>query len=846
MRENFPGLAGDGVGDDTAIIQQAIDKAAEPPGNGIVFIPEGQYRLSKTIDIWPGIRVIGYGSRRPVFVLGENTPGFQEGDQKYMVWFTGGRPNREGAIRDANPGTFYSALANIDFTIKEGNPAAMGIRSCYAQHCYLAHIDFHIGSGLAGIDQVGNESEDLHFYGGDYGIVTATTAPSWPFVLLDSSFEGQRKAAIKTQEAGLTLVRNQFRNVPTAISINENRADRLFLKDSRFENITGPALIIGNEKNLRTQINVENLVCERVPTFVSFREDGKTIAGVGPVYAVKVFSHGLHIADLGSTPEIKTICETAALTTAPAPVPSDIPDLPARDTWVNLRSLGAKGDGVTDDTAVLREAIAQHRTIYLPMGRYRVTDTITLRPDTVLIGLHPFATQILLQDGTPAFQGVGAPKPLLEAPKGGSNIVTGIGLDTGGINPRAVGAKWMAGRNSLMNDVRFLGGHGMYNPDGTRLQVYNNTRTGDPDPKRRWDSQYWSLWITDGGGGTFKDIWTPSTFAQAGLYISDTTTGGRIYELSSEHHVRNEVKLRNVSNWEIYGLQTEEERGEGPHALPLDIENCRNITFANLYLFRIVSTFPYAVKTHASHNLRFRNVHVYSPSGLTFDNTVFDQTYNVEIRSYEIAALDISGNPPQTRPPRESPVLAPGAKVEKLVGGFNHIDSMVVHAAGDIYFLDARWQSIYRWSPENRDLTLIRDNPLEPVALSIDKSGDLLVATRTRERYTVRPDSSEDEITVLPSLATPARTQSPSPDGILSKLKQTPEKGEESVAVDAQGNVYVAAGQIFVYDPSGKQIDLIEVPERPSILAFGGKDRQTLFIAARTSLYAVRTKFKGQ
>jgi gluconolactonase len=39
---------------------------------------------------------------------------------------------------------------------------------------------------------------------------------------------------------------------------------------------------------------------------------------------------------------------------------------------------------------------------------------------------------------------------------------------------------------------------------------------------------------------------------------------------------------------------------------------------------------------------------------------------------------------------------------------------------------------------------------------------------------------------------------------------------------------------------------LIEVPDRPTSLAFGGGDRKTLFIAARSSLYAVRTKFKGQ
>jgi sugar lactone lactonase YvrE len=49
-----------------------------------------------------------------------------------------------------------------------------------------------------------------------------------------------------------------------------------------------------------------------------------------------------------------------------------------------------------------------------------------------------------------------------------------------------------------------------------------------------------------------------------------------------------------------------------------------------------------------------------------------------------------------------------------------------------------------------------------------------------------------------------------------------------------------------VYNPSGALIDTIEVPERPLQLAFGGKDGQTLFIPARSSLYAVRTRFKGR
>jgi hypothetical protein len=70
-------IRGDGVADDTDAIQAAINKVQETTGQGIVLVPEGRYRLTKTVYIWPGIRVIGYGVARPVFLLGENTSGYQ-------------------------------------------------------------------------------------------------------------------------------------------------------------------------------------------------------------------------------------------------------------------------------------------------------------------------------------------------------------------------------------------------------------------------------------------------------------------------------------------------------------------------------------------------------------------------------------------------------------------------------------------------------------------------------------------------------------------------------------------------------------------------------------------------
>ena len=81
---------GDGRADDSAAIQQALDAAAATPSGGIVFLPQGTYRISRTLFLWPGVRIFGIGAQRPVILLGANTPGFQRG-VAHMLIFTGGK-----------------------------------------------------------------------------------------------------------------------------------------------------------------------------------------------------------------------------------------------------------------------------------------------------------------------------------------------------------------------------------------------------------------------------------------------------------------------------------------------------------------------------------------------------------------------------------------------------------------------------------------------------------------------------------------------------------------------------------------------------------------------------------
>ena len=334
--------------------------------------------------------------------------------------------------------------------------------------------------------------------------------------------------------------------------------------------------------------------------------------------------------------------------------------------------------------------------------------------------------------------------------------------------------------------------------------------------------------------------------------------------------------------------------------------------------------FPYAIKLSESHDIRFRNVHVDSNSKAAFENSVFDATKHTEVRAYEFASLDVPEHysvekryqPPQT--------LASGARLERLATGFFNISGAAVDPEGRLYFVDAHWQRIYRWSPESQEAVVVRDNPLDPVNLGFDKAGDLIIVSYAGKGtvYSFRPSTATDPMTLLQPEAATDRSgmtamlpvdvwssrgipgdrpyQFVSPDrtvfipagedfvqgqlyygtkmadilrafslaaaaprcpfyvsdesdektyrgnvsdkGTITDLQLFAERGGESVAQDQDGNVYLAAGEVMVYNPKGELTGRIDVPERPICIVLGGPDRSTLYILTRTSLYAVKTK----
>lgn len=951
--ENFK-ITTDGKTDVSDQLQAAINKLKKDRNFGVLFIPEGTYTISKTIYIPTAIRVIGYGKNRPLIVLKKNAPGFQEANPKdkglasYMFWFTQSTVEPGRGVNDAGASTFYSALSNVNLKIEDGNPAAVGLRTHFAQHSYVANVDIHIGKGKAGLFDVGNIIENIRFFGGEYGIYTTKASPGWQFMMVDTYFEGQRKAAVKTQEGGFAIVRMHVKNTPSAIVVDENYWEKLFMEDCRFENISGPAIQVANEGNANMQVNIRNLVCKNTPVLVKYPKSNTETKAPAAMYKVKRFVYGLQMQDLDATAEIETTYETEVLKSMPALAVSDIQQLPDVKNWVDLKSLGAKGDGLTDDTQAIQAAIDKYPVIFVPQGSYRVMETLKMKPNTVLIGLHPMATNFVLGDNAPAFGGFGAPKALIESAVGGTNVLTGIGLYTAENNYRAVACKWMSGETSLFDDVKLIGYHGTLRP-GPKVnwkweEVKQDRRSGGSE--QLWDTQYWSLWVTNNGGGIFKNIWSANTNSTSGAYVSDTKTPGRVYAMSVEHHVRNEVRFKNVSNWKVYALQLEEEGRESSECQPLEVEKCTDMSFANLYMFRVIRVkvpHPYSIRTWDCSNVEFLNVHNYSQIKYTTDNPLYDINTGTEVRPVEFARLFISG---QT--PKNSTKTDPNP-VQLLAKGFEFAIGLCTDSKGNVYFAEQRMKRIYKWSAETQSLNLVADFPWEPLSLACDSQDNLLVVFRYNPQpgflvngkpevftngpdangtsfsgwgnsgfgtlvYSIDPEKPETSLKKLErvpmsSVANVHKALYPSnrwrdfhdfntvsvnrneecwiaPDGktiipvsydlaracalveafpgkplfaadeydkrtvkydvdakgYISNLTYFAEKGEFNSIPDQHGNVYVADGEVYVFDGSGKQKEMIRIPERPSSLIFAGKDKKTLYITGRAGLYRTQTK----
>jgi hypothetical protein len=134
----------------------------------------------------------------------------------------------------------------------------------------------------------------------------------------------------------------------------------------------------------------------------------------------------------------------------------------------------AKGDGKTDDTEALQQALMENpngnRIIYLPNGTYRLSTTLrwpngegdTAQRATILQGQSRAGARLELVDYSAGFSNPGRPRPMLWT--GGAhqrhhrNAVRNLTLHTGVGNPGAVGLQFKANEQGCIRDVTVIAG----------------------------------------------------------------------------------------------------------------------------------------------------------------------------------------------------------------------------------------------------------------------------------------------------------------------------------------------------------------------------------------------------
>lgn len=132
------------------------------------------------------------------------------------------------------------------------------------------------------------------------------------------------------------------------------------------------------------------------------------------------------------------------------------------------RDYGAKGDGISDDTAAIQKALSERRKIvYLPNGTYLISDTLRWglnEKRQVLQGQSTLGAVIKLRDNCPGYTDAAAPKAMIWTGKAPAqrfrNGIRNLTADTGSGNAGAIGVQFISNNQGGMHHVSIRSGDG--------------------------------------------------------------------------------------------------------------------------------------------------------------------------------------------------------------------------------------------------------------------------------------------------------------------------------------------------------------------------------------------------
>ena len=480
------GAKGDGVADDTAAIQAALDwrkdddalklspqqtfgqaygNCSDSPRDphcklfgkapSVIYLPPGRYVISDTLVLLFYTHLVGNFACPPTIVLKSSSAGFTDraAGLKPAIAAGNGFGNTSVSLHDwwddPENMAFYTQILHVRLEIGAGNAAATGIMWGIAQQTTIRDTVIDAGPAAVGLDVSGGSNyakapKGVGFGGG--GTIEDVTVRGGEVGLKIQSSQWALRGITLRGAASVGLLCNRNTNVQfvdieisdTPLAVNIAAGSSYVILDARFNTI-------GNGTAIRT--NGHSLFLENVTTDSSVKSlvDG----GAATLPAAKAFWQG--VAYLGGAKSSASHGLVAASRMRRESRPR--PTFESAAEPANVLRFGAKGDGVHDDTEAFKQAIAASEVVFVPWGLFRVTDTLQLRSNTKIVGEG--LAHIWLGNNSAGFDDPARPKPLILAPDDAAAEVwlADLRIYCGSGNSGAVSVHWMAGSASGIWDV---------------------------------------------------------------------------------------------------------------------------------------------------------------------------------------------------------------------------------------------------------------------------------------------------------------------------------------------------------------------------------------------------------
>lgn len=576
--------------DDTAALQRAIDTARSC--ELVAYFPSGTYLVSDTLyavqkvsgtkrgryrqDRQKANVLVGAHGARAVLKLHKGE-GFDDPSRpKPLVWIwaqprdTTRRGSRDPHDEQPNI-SFNQIFRGIDIDLRDdANGGAVGIRHAGSQGSMLEDVSIHAEGAYAGVYNLpgqGGGTYKLSVHGGRYGIV-ADASSRFP-VAAGVSLLGQTELPLRWDgQSNFTLAGFRIeRSTP-------GPALRMASKGAAFR---GAMTLVDGTIAVREGIAVDNRGAKNLylrDVYVSGAQTLVRSAGRDPVRAAK--GSASRIAEYSYTGAgAQAIIDDAiqgegteqiAVERASGPAA----DMPQRHLWdeeqmpafdaagvVNVRDFGAKGDGVSDDSAALRRALREHDQVFLPKGVYLINEPVMLDERDRLFGASK--TLSVIRAGARWRKGATSAVISTADAADAKTALSSLRIEFDAASPPLTALEWRAGRASLMHDV-------MVGVSQARTQRRLPTFVVRGQGGGRWYAVA-AEWTRLRASGTDEGY--------RHLLIEGTREPLHMYGVNVERApVHPQAEIRNAQHVSIYYLKGE---SKPPHAGILRIRDSRDV-----------------------------------------------------------------------------------------------------------------------------------------------------------------------------------------------------------------------------------------------------------------------------